>query len=49
MVYDTKLYTMVRLKFWKSTKYGVTISLPLLLGPLSSGVLVPVRVPSNSH
>ena len=42
--YNTKLYLMVRLLFWRSGQCGVTSLLPSFSGLLCSGVVVSVRV-----
>ena len=44
-IYDTKLYLVVTLHFW-SLECRLTLSLPLITGPLLPKVVVPVRVPS---
>ena len=43
---DTKLQLIVRLHFYRSGKYGVPLSLPLLPGLLWPRVVAPMRVPS---
>ena len=42
--YYTKLYLIVRPRFWSSGECGILISLSLLLGPLWPGVVVLVWV-----
>ena len=44
--HDNKLHLMVRLQSWRFGGMWNTPSLPLLPGPIRSGVVAPVRVPS---
>ena len=44
--YDTKLYLMVRLLFWRFSEILNTPSLSLLPGPLWPGIVVPVWISS---
>ena len=44
--YDSKLHLIMRLQFWKFGICAVIATLPLLPGPLCSGVIITVMVPS---
>ena len=46
LVYDTKLHPVVRFQFWKSRVRGAILSLSFLSSPLSSAVVLLVRVPT---
>ena len=45
-MYDTELYLVVWLQFRSSKERGVPLPLPLFLGSLWLGVVVPVKVSS---
>ena len=48
-MYDTKLYLMVKLQFWRSGRaYSIPL-LPLIPGPLGPGVVLLVRVSSRGQ